>query len=140
MKDMHNNIKVIRALAPAAAGTTGAANGRTSGLIDRKQSGVYYRSVEFVYGAGGSATVADTITPVVLECATSDGTFTSAAAADLLGTEAALTLATAGGQVGQVGYRGNKRYLKFKLYGTGTATALVNAEAILGHPDIAPPN
>lgn len=134
MKDMHNNISVLRAIKPVAVGTTGAANGQLSGIIDRQG----FESVEFVYQSGGSASVADTITPVVLEAAATGDSFTSVADADLLGTEAALTLTTAAGKIGRVGYRGTKRYLKFKLYGVGTATALVAANAVLGDPTNAP--
>lgn len=134
MKDMHKNIKVLPAITSKAVSTTGAANGVTSGVIDRRG----YESAEFVMGAGGSATVADTVTPVITECATSGGTFTSVADGDLIGDETALTLATAAGQSKSIGYRGNKRYLKIKLWGTGTATALVHADAILGNPYKAP--
>lgn len=134
MKDMHKSIKVLTAIYPRAVGTTGAANGVTSPVIDRRG----YESVEFVLSAGGSASAADTVTPVVTECETSGGTFTSVANGDLIGSEAALTLATAAGQAKSIGYRGNKRYLKLKLYGTGTATALVAANAVLGKPYLAP--
>jgi hypothetical protein len=134
MKDMHSNISVLRAIKPVAVGTTGAANGVTSGILDRRG----FESVEFIYSSGGSASVADTITPVVFEAAATGDSFTSVANADLLGTEAALTLTTAAGVIGRVGYRGNKRYLKFRLYGVGTATALVAAQAVLGNPHQAP--
>ena len=131
MRDMHNNIKVVNAITPQAVGTTGAANGKTSAAIDRQG----YETVEFVYQGSGGAS-GDTITPVVKECDTASGTFTSVAAIDLLGTEAAITLTTAAAQ--KVGYIGNKRYLKFQLYGLGTATAVVAAAAILGKPSRAP--
>jgi hypothetical protein len=134
MKDMHNNISVVKVLKPAAVGTTGAANGTLSGIIDRQG----FSSVEFVYQSGGSASVADTITPVVFEAAATGDSFTSVADADLLGTEAALTLTTSAGKIGRVGYVGNKRYLKLKLYGLGTATAIVSANAVLGYPQQAP--
>lgn len=134
MKDMHNNISVVKALKPAAVGTTGAANGTLSGIIDRQG----FNSVEFVYQSGGSASVADTITPVVFEAAATGDSFTSVADADLLGTEAALTLTTSAGKIGRVGYVGSKRYLKLKLYGVGTATAVVAASAVLGNPNQAP--
>lgn len=135
-KDMHSNIKVIRAIIDQAVGTTGIANGKLSGILDRVQNGVFYRKAEFVYGSGASASVADTITPVIYEAATTGAAFTSVADADLIGSEAALTLTT--GVVGNVGYRGNKRYLKIRLFGTGTATALVDAKLILSDPDMAP--
>jgi hypothetical protein len=132
MRDMHNNISVLHAITPQAVSTTGAANGRLSGALDRRG----FESVEFVYSSGASASVADTITPVILEGDTTGGSFTSVAAADLLGTEAALTLTAA--KSGRVGYGGNKRYLKIRLYGLGTATAIVSAVAVLGNPNIRP--
>lgn len=128
MKDMHSNIKVLSAIAPQAVGTTGAANGKLSGIIDRQG----FESVEFVYQSGTSASQADTITPVVLEADATNGSFTSAADADLLGTEEAITLTAAAAK--RVGYRGNKRYLKLRLYGLGTATAIVAGAAVLGYP------
>lgn len=131
-KDLHSNIKVITAIAPQAVGTSGAGGGKTSAVIDRQG----YKAVEFVMSSGLSATAVDTITPVVKECDTTGGTFTSVADADLLGSEDPLTLAAAGSK--SIGYRGNKRYLKFQLYGVGTATALVAATAVLGKPDVAP--
>jgi hypothetical protein len=132
MRDMHNNISVLHAITPAAVGTTGIAGGKLSGALDRRG----FETVEFIYSSGASASVADTITPVIYEGDTTNGSFTSVAAADLLGTEAALTLTAA--KTGRVGYGGNKRYLKIRLFGTGTATAVVAASAILGKPAIAP--
>jgi hypothetical protein len=132
MRDMHNNISVLHAITPAAVGTTGIAGGKLSGALDRRG----FETVEFIYSSGASATVADTITPIVYEGDTTNGSFTSVAAADLLGTEAVLTLTAA--KTGRVGYGGNKRYLKLRLYGTGTATAVVAATAVLGKPANAP--
>lgn len=133
MKDMHNSIKVLSVVAPQAVGTSGIAGGKLSGIIDRQG----FESVEFVYQSGTSASVADTITPVVYEAAATGDSFTSVADADLLGTESAITLSAAAAK--SVGYRGAKRYLKLRLYGTGTATAIVAAQAVLGNPHIAPP-
>lgn len=135
MKDMHSNIKVLHAITPAAVGTTGIAGGKLSGILDRRG----YESVEFVFSYGTSATVADTITPVIYEAAATGDSFTSVASADLIPItgEAAVTLTAAGST--KIGYRGNKRYLKIRVYGTGTATAIVSAEAILGNPNLAPP-
>ena len=131
-KDLHNNIKRLLVITPQAVGTTGAANGKLSGIIDRQG----YDSIEFIYSSGASASVADTINPVVLEADATNGSFTSVADADLLGTESAITLTAAG--IKNVGYRGSKRYLKLRLYGLGTATAIVQAVADLGHPRLAP--
>ncbi len=132
MRDMHNNISILHAISPQAVGTSGIAGGKLSGALDRRG----FEAVEFIYSSGASASVADTITPVVYEGDTTNGSFTSVAAADLVGTEAPLTLSAA--KSGKVGYVGSKRYLKLRLYGTGTATAVVAAVAVLGNPAIRP--
>jgi hypothetical protein len=134
MKDLHKNISVVHVIKPVAVGTTGIAGGQLSAVIDRRG----YDSVEFLFNAGGSASVADTINPVVYESAATGSGFTSVANADLIGDETALTLTTSAGKAKGIGYRGNKRYLKLRLYGLGTATALVAATAILARPNIAP--
>lgn len=135
MKDMHSNIKVVHAITPQAVGTTGAANGKLSAVIDRRG----FESVEFVFSSGASASVADTINPIVYESdtATSAG-FAAVADDDLIGLEAdqKLTLTAAGSS--KIGYRGNKRYVGIRLYGLGTATAIVSAAAILGDPHASP--
>lgn len=132
MKDMHSNIKVINAITPAAVGTSGATNGKLSGVIDR----LGYESVEFVFNYSTAGATGDTVTPVVLEGDATGGSFTSVADADLIGSEAAIALTAAGAS--RIGYRGNKRYLKLRLYGTGHATGIVGAMAVLGHPHDAP--
>lgn len=134
MKDMHKNIKVLNVIKPIAIGTSGIAGGQLSAVIDRRG----YESVEFVFNAGASASVADTVVPVVYESAATGSGFTSVADADLIGSEGALTLTTSVGKAKSIGYRGNKRYLKLRLYGVGHATGLVAATAILGSPAIAP--
>lgn len=133
MKDMHSNIKVITAITPAAVGTSGAAGGKLSAAIDRRG----YESVEFVFNYSTAGASTDTVTPIVYESdtATSAG-FTAVADADLIGTEAAITISAAG--AGKIGYRGNKRYVGIRLYGTGHATGTVGAIAILGNPHLAP--
>jgi hypothetical protein len=128
MYELHNSIKVVNAITPAAVGTTGAANGTLSAVIDRAG----YESVEFTYKSGTTGTGTDTITPIVYESdtATSAG-FTAVADADLVGTEDAITLTAAATK--KVGYKGGKRYVGIRLYGVGTATAVVAADAILGN-------
>ena len=132
MRDLHNSIKRLVAIAPQAVGTTGAANGVLSGIIDRKG----YDAVEFVYSSGTSAATGDTITPVVLEADATGDSFTSVADTNLVGTEAAITLTAAAAK--NVGYIGGKRYLKLRLYGVGTATAIVGATVDLGRPSRQP--
>lgn len=132
MKDMHSNIKVVNAITPKAIGTSGAANGSLSGIIDRRG----YESVEFVFNYSTAGASTDQVTPVILEANATGDSFTSVASADLIGTEAAVVISAAGAS--KIGYRGNKRYLKIRLWGTGHATGLVGAMAILGNPHSAP--
>ena len=134
MKDMHSNISVLHAITPQAVGTSGIAGGKLSGILDRQG----YESVEFVFQAGASASVADTVVPVIYEAAATGDSFTSVADADLLGTEAGSTLTLTAAKSGRIGYRGSKRYLKIRLYGVGHATGIVGAVAILGNPALAP--
>lgn len=133
MKDMHSNINVVHAITPAAVGTSGAANGTLSAVIDRQG----YESVEFIFSSGTTGTGGDTITPIVYESdtATSAG-FAAVADANLIGSETALTLSAA--NTGRIGYNGGKRYVGIRLYGVGTATAIVSAVAVLGDPHMAP--
>jgi hypothetical protein len=133
-KDMHNNISILGFVTPAAVGTTGAAGGKLSSVADRRG----FDSVEFVYTTGASASAADTITPIVYESDSSTtSTFTAVDDANLLGTEAAITITAAASK--KVGYRGGKRYVRARLYGTGTATAIVSGVWIGGNPQVAPP-
>lgn len=134
MKDMHSNIKVVRAVGPAAVGTSGAANGTLSGAIDRRG----YGSLEFALTRGVSASAVDTITPVLLEADATGDSFTSVADADLLGTEAGAVMLGNAATQSKIGYRGNKRYVKLRMYGVGTATCIVAGTAILGNPSLAP--
>lgn len=132
MRDMHNSIKRLIAITPQAVGTSGIAGGKLSGIIDRRG----YDAVEFIYSSGASASVADTITPVIYEAAATGDSFTSVADTYLAGTESAITLTAAATK--SVGYTGLKRYLKIRLYGTGTATAVVAATVDLGLPSRQP--
>lgn len=130
-RDMHNNISIVQTHSGANVGTTGAANGTLSAAVDRRG----FDTVEFIYGRGVSAAATDTIIPVLLH-GDATGSLASVDNADLLGTELALTGSAAA--VGKIGYIGNKRYLKMRLYGVGTATCRVNGHAILGKPSRAP--
>lgn len=141
-RDLHSNVKVVRAIVPAAVGTTGIGNGKLSGVIDRRG----YGGVEFIYGFGTSAAVTDVVNAIVYECATSGGSFTSVADADLIGTEAAASYPAVTGRTSGVsqnffsklGYKGNQPFLKTRLYGIGTATCIVSAAAVLHSPRHAP--
>lgn len=143
MKDLHNNVKLTRAIPPRVVGTTGIANGSISAAIDRQG----YRGVEFVIGYGTSAAVTDVVTPIVYEGDTTNGTFTSVADADLLGTELAASSPAVTGRTSgvsqhfftKIGYKGNKRYLKTRVYAVGTATCVISVVAVMHNAEVAPP-
>jgi hypothetical protein len=97
----------------------------------------------------------DIITPVMFECDTSNGTFTSVADGDMLpssvqspgvapetyarlGQAATRTSGVSKNSVAKIGYIGNKRWLKMQLWSTVTAGPIVDAAAILHHPNQAP--
>jgi hypothetical protein len=140
MRDLHNNINIIRAVSPVAIGTTGT--GKTSPAIDL--SGYNAAEIEISYG---TITATDAVfTALLTECATATGTFTSVADADLLGTEALAGLGAATPRASgttmnvtkRLGYIGTKRYLKVKLSSTVTAGTPIGVNVIRGHPRHAP--
>lgn len=139
MRDLHNNIDIIKSIHPQALTTVA---GKTGDAVDRAG----YQSVEIEFAYGSVTATNATLTPTLLECDTATGTFTSVANADLLGTEAAAGIAAAATRTSGVsknvtkrlGYIGVKRYLKAKIVPTVTAATVVSAQAILGHPHNAP--
>lgn len=137
MRDMHYNTTVLRAAFPVAVGTTGIAGGILSPVLDIRDAD----GVEIITLHATAGVTSDTTNLVVYESSTSDGSFTSVADADLLGTEAAAGLpAQASARTSgvgkniarKVGYRGNKGFLKIRLYGLGHATGIA-ACAVLKH-------
>lgn len=140
MRDMHNTIKPLRAISPVAAGTTGT--GKTGVIIDRQG----FDSLEYIIDYGTVTATAATVTPTLLECDTTGGSFTSVADADLLGSESGAALAAAATRTSgtsknvskKIGYIGNKRYTQIKLVNTATAGVIVAATAILGNPSLQP--
>lgn len=143
MRDIHSVIKPVQALPPAAGGTTGT--GRTGVIIDRQG----FDSVEYIFDYGSVTATNATITPTLLECDTTGGSFTSVADSDMLpqsGAEAAAALGQAATRTAgttksvskKLGYVGSKRYTQLKLIPTVSAAALCGATAILGNPSSAP--
>jgi hypothetical protein len=138
-KDLHSNIKQSLAIIPAAIG----ANATKTGLIiDRKG----YGGVEFVIDYGSVTTTGTIVTAVVKEGDVT-GTLTSVADADLIGTEALVSLLAATPRTAgttkevskRVGYKGEKRYVQLSLVQTGvTSVGCVSATALLFNPSLAP--
>jgi hypothetical protein len=137
--DLHNNIKQVLAVAPVALGATGVNTGR---VIDRKG----YAGVEFLLEYGAITTTGTVVTPV-LYAADTTGALASVADADLIGTEALAGLAASTDRTSgsgklvtkRLGYKGNKRYVRLNMNGTGTTSVgIIAASAILFNPEAAP--
>lgn len=126
-KDTYSNLKQVNVVTPQAVGTTGIAGGKLSSAIDRKG----YGAVTFLGSRGVSAAATDTINWVLYEADATDATFTSVADVDLIGTETGAKMTGSAATIGKLGYKGNKRYLKLRLYGLGTATSVVAAMAVM---------
>lgn len=140
LRDHHSRMKAVRAISPVAVGTTGT--GKTSGIVDT----LGYGGVEFVFDYGTITATNATIIPTLLECATTGGSFTSVADADMLGTElgasiTATTPRTSGVSKNvsfRLGYKGNCRYVKAKIVSTITAGPPVAATVLLMSANVAP--
>lgn len=140
MKDMHNNIAIASQSQPGVAiGTTGT--GQTIGPVDLAG----YNGVEFLIGYGAVTSTTAVFTALMTEGETTNGSFTSVADADLLGTEAAAGLGAATRTNGtgdvlfrKIGYKGEKRYTKLKVSSTATAGTLISVAALLHSPRHAP--
>ena len=136
--DLHNNIKQVQAIIPAAIGANAT---KTGAIIDRQN----YGGVEFVIDYGSVTTTGSVVTIVCKEGDVT-GTLTSVADTDLLGTEALASL-LAGARVAgtgkevskRLGYKGTKRYTKLTITPVNNASAaLLSAVCILSRPAIAP--
>jgi hypothetical protein len=139
MRDIHNHISAVRVVSPVAIGTTGT--GKTGKILDRQG----YNSVEFLFDYGTVTATNAVITPVIKECDTTGGTFTSVADADMLpqtaaeskaalGQAATRTSGTSKNVTTRLGYIGNKRYLQASISSTVTAGPPVAITAILANP------
>jgi len=133
-RDMHNNVDILAVIPAVAVGTTGT--GQTGAVIDTRG----YDSVEFGISYGAITATAAVFTVTVLEGDVT-GTMTSAADADLLGTEAGAGLAAATRVDGstenvakRIGYRGDQRYVRVDVKSTTTAATPIAVNAILCHP------
>ena len=125
-KDLHHSIKAVVALQPKSVTTNTTTVGE---VVDTAG----FDSCEFVIATGA---LADAVfVPLVEECATSGGSYTAVADADLLGTEAGATLAaTNDADTAKIGYSGTMRYVRLSLVSTGASGAnLIGAVALLGH-------
>ncbi len=125
MKDSYSTSLATVAINPAVrtADTTGAE-------IDLQG----FNSARAVISTG-AIVGAGNFTPKLRECATSGGTYNDVAASDLIG---AWPTELAANSVYQVGYRGNKRFIRVVVtYNSGTSL-IFGANVTKGHPENAP--
>ena len=139
MRDLANNLSVIRAIAPITVGTTGT--GRTGVAIDLRG----FDSALFTLNYGAITSTAAVFTVVVQESDAATGGFTSVADADLIGTEANAGVAAATRTSGttqnvtkEIGYSGVKRYVRCIMRSTATAGTPISANVLRGHASRAP--
>jgi hypothetical protein len=134
MRDIHNEIKVLRAISPVSVADNTAQVGQ---IIDRQG----FDSLEYLIALGSIADADATFAVTMDEGDAANLSDASAvAAADLVGTYAA-----AGFQfdsddgVRKIGYRGNKRYTRLTITPSANASAaLFSALAVLMNPGIRP--
>ena len=139
---MSEKMIVKRSISPVAVGTTGASNGSTGKIIDRRG----YKGVEFIVSFG-TVTATNATYTLILKEGDVTGTMTSIADGDLIGTEAGAcigatatrTSGTSKNVTKRVGYKGLKRYVQAaKLYSTVTATTPIGVDVLLYDPEQSP--
>lgn len=134
MAEVHNNLRVVRAISPISLGAT-AAGGKTSVVIDRRG----YETVEFVFSYGTVTATNATVLPVVKEGDVT-GTLTSIADASLVGTEVLASLPQAATRTSGVSknvtkrlaYTGAKPYIGVVLPPTISGAIVAGCDVILG--------
>mgnify|MGYP000491143694 CR=1 FL=1 len=139
MNDLHNNIRTVMGIVPAAIG----ANATKTGLVKDRQG---YGGVEFLVHFGAVTTTGTVVTMVAFEGDVT-GTMTSIADTNLLGTEALCSLPAATPRTAgttkevtkRLGYIGNKRYVRMDAVQTGvTSVGTVGVTIVLHNPANAP--
>ncbi|MCK9326403.1 MAG: hypothetical protein M0P69_13000 [Bacteroidales bacterium] len=135
MRDLHNNIKVSKGIAPYDHATGDAAV--STEIIDTQG----YGSLEFLIATGSLAD--DDATFTVLVQHGDDSALGDAASVDdvdLLGTEAGASFVFSDdNSVFKIGYTGDKRYVRLTITPDGnTGAALLCVVVVQGHPDNTP--
>lgn len=140
-KDLHNNVGIeSHGINAVAVGTTGT--GKTTGAVDRAG----YGGIEFIISYGAITATNAVFTALMTESDTTNGSFTSVADADMLGTEALAGVAAAASRTDgtsknvtkKLGYKGDKRYVKVKVSSTVTAGTPIAIVPVLHNPRHAP--
>lgn len=111
MQDLHNNIKVSRAIAPVAAAPTG-----NTAVVSEIVDTANFDSCEFALALGSIADVDATFT-ILVEDGDNASLTDNAAVADehLLGTESPAFLFSDDNKTYKIGYIGPKRYVRVTI-------------------------
>jgi len=129
--DMHNQL--YPTIAKTVAAITSDTTTTGTNIIDMQG----YNALEFIFASG--ARTDGTFTPLITHgdaANLSDGV--AVPDDDLLGLEADAAISAAN-TVKRIGYRGNKRYVRFDIVSTSvTSGATVGALAVRGHADLSP--
>jgi hypothetical protein len=137
MFDMRSNTVIAKAIQATLSGTTPS----KGNIVD--MSGYQACTFAFLTGAVTDAGTASGFSFEIQESDTTvDGAFTAVADADLVGTEAGLTVTLDtddGVPVGSIGYVGTKRYVRAVVTGTTATDAVINGVAILQRAAVNPP-
>lgn len=137
MKDMFNQIKLVRALSPVNVGGNVA---QVSEIVDRAG----FDACTFAILTGGLSDSDATFTVLLEESENSNFSSSNAVAdSDLIGTEAGASfIFSDDNQQRKLGYKGNKRYLRLTITpannAAATAGTVIAAVAILGSPRTLP--
>ena len=126
-KDLKSNISICPIIDPVAYTAT-----TTSDLVDTQG----FESCVLMVSVGAQTfSATNKITVTVEECdTTADASFTTVAAADLIGSFSVWNGTDADqNEVQKVGYIGSKRYVRVVLTEGGTVSTVVSAYGILGN-------
>jgi hypothetical protein len=134
-RDLYNNIKPVRSIAPVAVGTTGT--GQTGKVVDT----LGYEGVEII-ASYGSITATNAVFTLTIKEGDVTGTMTSVADANLISTELLAGVGATGTRTSgvsknvskRIGYIGGKRYVSASIKSTVTAAPPVSTTVLLGRP------
>ncbi len=122
MKDMKNNLDVVKSVDPATYNS------------DQTGAGVDLRGFGSSMAAVQSGALTDGAHTPKLQESDDDATYTDAPATDLEGSFANISA----NAIQRVGYKGSKRYIRVFVTSNGATGAIYSASIVRGLPSIAP--